>query len=256
MKKRVTTITATANATADLPEMIVSTADLDRDSDRLFPEGADLTAFRKNPVLLWGHDYRELPIGKIQRINTEPGRGLRAEWTWLEQDDRADRVRNAWNQGVVRAASVGFIPKQQVPNEYGGTDVTGWELLEVSLVAIPANPYATRVLKNLGLLEDPGKGLFLELREEEKMMLDVDKNLVRTAVEKAIREALRPKHSDKRWDTPAWRIYREHRRIIEQSNRRSKRAQVEGYRRLQAWAEEAIKRSSDLACCPLLPPPR
>ncbi len=161
MKKRVTTITATSDTKSDAPSMLVTTADLDRDHDRLQPEGVDLEGFKKNPVLLWGHDYSQIPIGKIEHIDVEPGRGIRARWRWLEGDDQASRVRNAWEQKIISAASVGFRPKQTAPNDFGGRDYLAWELLEVSLVAVPANPFATRALKTLGLLE--GEGLFLEV---------------------------------------------------------------------------------------------
>ena len=208
MKKRMTTVTATADAKPDVPEMVVSTADLDRDSDRLLPEGADLAAFRRNPALIWGHDYRELPIGTVEWIDVEPGRGLRARWRWLEGDNHASRVRNAWNQGVVRAASVGFIPKKSAPNDFGGHDITAWELLEVSLVAIPANPHAIRILKDLGLLEDPQGDHFLDVVDWPGLggfakanlhtpfrsgeLFDVDTGMLNRMVAKQIREHLRP----------------------------------------------------------------
>ncbi len=249
MKKHMATVTATPDAKPNEPERIVTTADRDRDDDRLMPEGADLTAFRKNPALLWGHDYSELPIGTVERITADANRGLRARWRWLEGDARAERVKNAWSQGVVRAASIGFIPKQSQPNDFGGRDYTQWELLEVSLVAIPANPHATRVLKSLGLLEDPRKDLFLELKEEGEMF-DVDLNQVRTLVKEAIRGAIRaPQYHDH----PAWQLERYKRRVIEESDRRYKRKVAEGYRHLAAKAEFDIQRSRDLALCPFLP---
>ena len=57
-------------------------------------------------------------------------------------------------------------------------------------------------------------------------------------------------------DHPA-NVYRRHlQEIREQSDRRSKRAQAEGYRRLQAKAEYDTRLSNDLACCPCVPPPQ
>jgi hypothetical protein len=60
-------------------------------------------------------------------------------------------VRNAWEQGIVRAASIGFIPLQLKPNDLGGEDYLTWDLMEISLVPLPANPEAVRRLKALGL---------------------------------------------------------------------------------------------------------
>ncbi len=87
-------------------------------------------------------------------------------------------------------------------------------------------------------------------------LFDVDLQEHRRLVEKAVRGVIRPKDSGGKWDTPSWRLYRERQRIYEQSDRRSKKAQAEGYRRLQVWAEEAIQREKDFAYCPFLPPPR
>ncbi len=261
MKKHMATVTATPDANPNEPEMIVTTKDRDRDDDRLMPEGADLTAFRKNPALLWGHDYSELPIGTVERISAEADQGLRARWRWLEGDARAERVKNAWRQGVVRAASVGFIPRREEPNEFGGRDVIAWELLEISLVAIPANPFATRVLKNLGLLADPREDLFLEvdhsapLGKERKMLFDVDLSQVRTLVEKAILGTI-PAPEKEHHDSPAWKAFRHKRKIIEDNDRRWERAKAEGYLRLKEQAEHDLQRSNDFSLCPLLPPPQ
>ena len=204
MKKRVTTITATSDTKSDAPSMLVTTADRDRDNDRLQPEGVDLAGFKKNPVLLWGHDYSQIPIGKIEHIDVEPGRGIRARWRWLEGDDQASRVRNAWRQGIISAASVGFRPKQTEPNEFGGRDYLAWELLEVSLVAVPANPFATRALKTLGLLEDgdltleitdfTNTGGFVksDFRAADQETFDIDTGMLNRMVAKQLREQLRP----------------------------------------------------------------
>ncbi len=207
MKKHMTTVIATK---AGEPEMLVSTPDADRDGDRLMAEGADLVSFRRNPVLMWSHSYSEIPIGRVEQITVAPGRGLAAKWRWLEQDPFADRVKNAWTQNVINAASVGFMPKEWKPNDFGGQDILAWDLLEISLCAVPANPFATRVLKDLRLLEDPRQDLFLDVsdcfprqsepsslfRKENKMyrssetVFDVDESQLRTLVEKGIREAL------------------------------------------------------------------
>jgi hypothetical protein len=64
----------------------------------------------------------------------------------------ADRVKNAWQQGVLNATSVGFIPKETEPMPGGrGYQFVKSELLEFSIVAVPANAEAVRQLKGLGL---------------------------------------------------------------------------------------------------------
>jgi HK97 family phage prohead protease len=136
----------------DGPSIVISTAALDRQGDVLVSEGCDLTGYQRNPVVLFGHDSSELPVGVTTSISMEPT-GLRASWRWLENDERANRVRNAWNQGALRAASVGFRPL-----DYEDTDTgykfSRWELIEWSLTPTPANAEALRVLKGLGLDSD------------------------------------------------------------------------------------------------------
>lgn len=144
-----------------LPSCVISTIHADRDKDHVIPEGMDATNFLKAPVLMWSHGgsdrYAALPIGTVTALNVTPGQGITAEWRWLENDPMADRVRNAWEQGVVRGTSIGFRPTKMEPNAEGGVDHLAWELLELSVCPIPANPEAVRTLKTLGLMDDPAE---------------------------------------------------------------------------------------------------
>ena len=152
MKQLVTTVAALSSG-RDEDGMLISTPTVDRDGDRVMPEGVDLTNFKKNSPLMWAHDYRGIPIGVVTSINV--GReGIKAWWRWLRNDEFAKRVKNAWDQGVARSASIGFRPIKTIPNDYGGHDILKWDLLELSLVPVPANPEATRMFKMLGLEVD------------------------------------------------------------------------------------------------------
>src|SRR3990167_5238826 len=151
-----------------LPSCVISTINADRDKDHVIPEGMDASNFMKAPVLMWSHGgsdrYASLPIGTVTSLNVTPGQGITASWRWLENDPMADRVRNAWNQGVVRGTSIGFRPTKMEPNAEGGVDHLAWELLELSVCPIPANPEAVRTLKALGLVDDM-KAINLETGE-------------------------------------------------------------------------------------------
>jgi hypothetical protein len=61
----VDTVTASApgGAKATEVERVVSTSGRDAEGDRMLSEGVELDRFRRNPVLLWGHDTYALPIG-------------------------------------------------------------------------------------------------------------------------------------------------------------------------------------------------
>jgi hypothetical protein len=60
-------------------------------------------------------------------------------------DPHIDAVRKLWELGFLNAASVGFTPKSGTPTGKGGTRYTDWELLEFSIVPIPANADALRL---------------------------------------------------------------------------------------------------------------
>lgn len=153
------------------PMITITTAARDRDGDEVVPEGAELTAYLRNPVVLFGHDYRSLPVGTTTGLDVVPGVGIRASWRWLDDDAFAARVRNAWDKGALRAASIGFIPVASEPNGRGGRKFTKWEFIEWSLVAVPANAEAVRTLKSLGLCG--GDEPILELVDDDTPMVEV-----------------------------------------------------------------------------------
>lgn len=58
-------------------------------------------------------------MGTTTRLAVTPGRAIEARWKWLEGDEFASRVKNAFEQGVLRGASVGFVPKDSEQNRHG-----------------------------------------------------------------------------------------------------------------------------------------
>jgi HK97 family phage prohead protease len=124
-------------------EVTMTTEDRDRMNDRVMAAGLDMAGWLKNPVVMFSHDYGQLPVAVgtgVKRV----GNGWRLRGRWITDDPFADRVKNVWQQGGLGAASLGFRPVQSVRNEFGGHDFLKNELLEVSLTAIPANPHALK----------------------------------------------------------------------------------------------------------------
>ena len=151
-----TVTAATLQPSTELATCMISTITPDREGDVVVPEGGNFANFMKSPVLMWAHGgtdgYASVPIGSVTALEVMPGHGVKAEWKWLEGDPFADRIKNAWQQGVVRASSIGFKPLTYQKNGMGN-DIQTWELLELSLCAIPMNPEAVRSLKALGLMD-------------------------------------------------------------------------------------------------------
>lgn len=141
--------------------MIASTPDVDRDKDRVIATGARLDNFLKNPVLMYGHNYRDpwALIGKAADLQVDAG-GINFQPELREPANDSDPmtvIRALWDQKLLRAASIGFNPTKWMENEVGGRDFIEWELLEISIVPIPANQNALRLAAKAidGGSEDP-----------------------------------------------------------------------------------------------------
>jgi HK97 family phage prohead protease/HK97 family phage major capsid protein len=132
-------------------EFILSDETPDRMDDIIMSDGWDFKHFKKNPIALFGH-RSDFPIGKWNNIRVE-NKSLMANLEFAPEgtSERIDEIRRLVDAGILKAVSVGFKPKESKARE--GTD---WgsiymkcELVECSVVAVPANPNALAVAKNL-----------------------------------------------------------------------------------------------------------
>jgi len=125
----------------------ITTRSVDRDGDIIEPEGIDTTNFDKNPVVLWAHNYSQIPVAKITKLYTNP-QGLLAEIVFAEHSFAKD-VFNLYADGFLNAWSIGFVgqkgyvePRLDEDGRVQGYVYNKVELLELSAVPIPANPEA------------------------------------------------------------------------------------------------------------------
>lgn len=138
---------------------VASDGSVDRMNDTIDPNGWDLTRYRSNPVIQWAHDTRQLPIGQSLREWTENGQ-LKSEIRFTSQDENPDgfRVMKLIEGGFLRAVSVGFHPIESKDAADRATedswfmpqDFTKQELLEISVVPVPANPNALLAARAAG----------------------------------------------------------------------------------------------------------
>jgi uncharacterized protein len=133
---------------------VVSTASPDRDGDCVLPRGLQLANYLKNPVVPFGHSYRDLPVGRTVELSvTDRAVSAVIEFAGHPQ---AQAVCDLYKGGFLSAFSVGFSPIEWVPNEHGGRTYNKAELLEISCVPVPANAEALVVARSKGLeLEEP-----------------------------------------------------------------------------------------------------
>ena len=112
---------------------------------RMMTAGANLTEFRKNPVMLLMHDDYNLPIGRWENIRIEGNRIL-ADPVFDEKDPKAFEVMGKVNRGFLRMASIGAWAPEETTDDPGLKltgqllpTVTKWTVREASIVTIGAN---------------------------------------------------------------------------------------------------------------------
>lgn len=147
-------------------EVIISTGDIDRAGESIDPRGWDLEFYKSNPVVLWAHDYLNLPVGMTESVEQKDGRLIaRGKFAPVEANPFAQQVRKLYDAGFVRTASVGFIEKERKDNL-----IIKAELLEWSFVPVPANPFALSTLSKAGIDTEAfiTKGLIVPVNEKPK----------------------------------------------------------------------------------------
>ena len=134
-------------------EFILSDATPDRMGDVIEAEGWDLGNFKKNPIALFNHKA-DFPIGRWINLRTTDG-ALRSHLQLAPKGTsaRIDEIRALVDADILRAVSVGFLPRKSEPLTKGGGGVRfkKTELVECSLVSIPANPNALAVARSLNI---------------------------------------------------------------------------------------------------------
>jgi HK97 family phage major capsid protein/HK97 family phage prohead protease len=162
----------TLAARADGPDpldYVMSDATVDRLGDIVEPSGWSLASFKKNPIALFGHDSKFI-VGKWVDIRVEKG-ALRGRLELMDAvSDRLKEVHAAVRAGILRAVSVGFRALEAEPMESGGRMFTKSELVECSLVSVPANPNALAVAKSLNLSDDAKALIFGKSADEMDVM--------------------------------------------------------------------------------------
>jgi HK97 family phage prohead protease len=142
-------------AAADLTRTFVITdGSVDRDGDILNPSGWDFSGWLKNPVVQAFHDYGSWPIGRGSNLR-RVGDAWLADFTFATTDEGKTALALI-DDGILSACSVGFLPLESAfDHARGGVNFIRQQLLEVSVVPVPANANAlVQRAKALGLSAD------------------------------------------------------------------------------------------------------
>tara|TARA_R100000353_G_scaffold80739_1_gene60836 strand:+ start:948 stop:1748 length:801 start_codon:yes stop_codon:yes gene_type:complete len=156
---------------------VASTSNPDRYGDIIDQDGWSLDAYRQNPIVLLNHDSSQLPIarGHVEVKNNQ----LVIDVEFDMDDPRGAEVARKTQKGFMNAVSVGFQPLQsalraELPadNPYhakSGQYFKSAELLEVSIVTIPANGEATMITQK-------------QFNEFKSTMIDEIRSIIRSEI--------------------------------------------------------------------------
>ncbi len=190
--------------------VVISSERLNRKGFRVLTEGADLSQYKKNPILLWMHmrpwrgtEDEIMPIGKVNNVRKEDGKVM-GELEFDTEDPFAKKVADKWDKGIYKMVSPGLTPiefsedsKHLMPGQKYAT-LTKWRLDEVSVSDIGANDDAMAIKnretgKYVTLTDDTDLSFLPEIKTKEKQTMKniaLKLGLAEDANEKTILEAI------------------------------------------------------------------
>ncbi len=156
----------------------------DRDGDTIDASGWDFSTFMgdaskrqgANPVVLWSHNAHlgeaRPAVGQVSEIYQKDGMWV-AKILFDDLDDFAMQLYNKYKRGFLRASSVGFLPQEYTyrtdeNGHFKGIDFRRQQLLELSLVNVPAHPKALSIAAGNKGFKDGRDILVEKFLEEQK----------------------------------------------------------------------------------------
>ena len=181
---------------------------IDRDSEILDVDSIakSFEQFMKNPVLLLHHDLTK-PVGRVLDYEIRMKNGAKGIWIRAQIAKGTKEADETWSlvkQGIIKAFSIrGRIGTAKTAKQNGKririAEIT--DLLEVSLVSVPANPEALIevVLKSLGQLKEENSvdqkeiqkslvGLKDELKKEFEETIEKRFSVLESKIEEIVKK--------------------------------------------------------------------
>lgn len=176
--------------------IVMTTDSVDREGDVVVTTGIDIKQFKSNNILLWMHNPNQ-PIGTVVDIK-RTAKKMTGVPTFDNVTETSKMVKNLYDKDTIKASSIGFIPKEWISkwqidprkiddetqaflDKYADADyiLTKTELLELSLVTIPANQDAVALgLDNAEIdfindsKSDYVRFAYKNIEDKQKMMLE------------------------------------------------------------------------------------
>jgi len=183
---------------------LITTDRVDRDGEVVVPGGIDLTEYRRNPVVMYGHAEGKpsegeagFPVGQSLWIKpSRDGSGLVAKHAFDTEDDFAARVCGKVKRSVLKCYSIRFLPvefgrptREEIDKHpawaKAKTVYRKTKLLEYSVVAMPANVDAVTLAKRGKSVEETEAAAeaVATLIEDETPIVAADEPVSKAAAE-------------------------------------------------------------------------
>ena len=137
-------------------DFVASTDVVDAHGD-VVEQNWHLDDFILNPVILFAHQSRELPIGRAVQTEVRNGQlETKIEFATEDMNPKAEQVWKMIQAKFLRAVSVGFIPRSYRWEMRDNAEVLVFSdnvLKEISVTPVPANPQALAKMKSKALAE-------------------------------------------------------------------------------------------------------
>jgi HK97 family phage prohead protease len=152
-------------------DILASDDSVDSYNEILTHDGWDLKRYKKNPVIIWAHNYSIPPIAKTIWMKADKEKGLLGRIKFPDEgvNPFADTIFKMYKDKFLNAFSVGFYGNERVVPKKPGEPIliTKKELLEISAVPIPSNPNALQKNAFKSALE---KGIINEQEYQEVLL--------------------------------------------------------------------------------------
>jgi len=168
-------------------EAIITTSAVDRHNESIDTAGISYKDYMNNPVVLYGHDYDGLPIGKTLKLTKQMGSQIKARFQLaVEEYPFAATVYEMIKGGYINAVSIGGIVKEW-SKDY--STILKMDMAEFSIVPVPANSEALITSRSLeqatGKTIDTIKAEFQDF--SRSILLDKVKGMDENELEDAIK---------------------------------------------------------------------
>ena len=157
-------------------EFVLSDETVDRQGDIVRAKGWDLSSFRANPIALFAHSHDKV-LGVWKNVRVQ-GKQLLGQLQLAEPGTSplVDETRRLMQQGILKAVSVGFQALEYEPRKkdqpWKGRDIMKASLMEVSVVAVPANPNAIALAKACSPNPEALEQLLVRLDAADPVLFD------------------------------------------------------------------------------------